>query len=80
LVAWVVYFIIIGTKTRLQVRRRYNIDGTCCGDSCMDDCCCFFWCTCCTTIQMARHTHDEKFYPYKFDRPTGLEPEAPEIV
>ena len=42
--------------------------------------CCAYWCGCCTLIQMHRHTHDEKSYPYEITSKTGLPENAPEIV
>jgi Cys-rich protein (TIGR01571 family) len=47
-VAWLplaaagVYFIVIGTKTRKSMRKKFNIEGSGCAD-----CCLFFWCTHC---------------------------------
>ncbi|CAB9507347.1 expressed unknown protein [Seminavis robusta] len=75
-----VYMIVALTCARKHMRERYNIPGAMCGDSCLDDCCCAYWCGCCTVIQMHRHTHDEKQYPYEISSKTGLAANAPEIV
>ena len=46
----------------------------------MEDCCCLGFCGCCTLIQMARHTHNDKEYPGLACTTTGLEVGAPRIV
>jgi len=80
LVAWSIYLLIVGTITRQRMRLKYDIDGSCCaGPDCLDDCCCIFWCNCCTVIQMDRHTHDERRYPYDCGSATGLGPNAPQV-
>jgi len=75
-----IYFLFLMTKARNRYRRRYQIDGSCCGDSCLDDCCCMFWCGCCSSVQMLRHTHHESEYRYQCCNKTGLPDFAPEIV
>jgi Cys-rich protein (TIGR01571 family) len=70
-----IYFIVIGTKTRIAVRKKYDIEG-----SGFEDCCCFYWCTCCAITQMASHTHDPKMYKPQCCTYDGLPPDAPEIV
>ena len=75
-----IYFVVALTCARKHLRQRYNIPGTTCGDSALDDCCCVYWCGCCTVIQMHRHTHDEKVYPYDLTSKTGLPEGAPEMV
>lgn len=78
---WGWYMLIVFTCARITFRQRYNLPTTCyCGDSCLDDCCSVYWCSCCTAIQMARHTHDETKYPYDLASPIGLASNAPEIV
>jgi Cys-rich protein (TIGR01571 family) len=78
---FLVYTVVFGTKLRKAMRTKYNIPASAFGESaCWDDCCCIFWCGCCTTIQMARHTHDEDEYPYQCCTSTGLTPGAPSIV
>jgi hypothetical protein len=45
----------------------------------LDDCCCAFWCDCCVVIQLARHTHDHRDYPYQLCTTTGLDRNDPEV-
>jgi len=52
-----VWLLVTMIRTRMYVRRKYDIKAKCCGD-CVEDCCVSFWCTCCTLGQMARHTSD----------------------
>lgn len=66
-------------KTRYEYRQKYEISASCC-PGCIDDCCCIFWCRCCSYIQMARHTHEDRRHPYDLCSQTGLGPNAPEIV
>jgi Cys-rich protein (TIGR01571 family) len=78
---FLIYTVVYGTKLRKAMRTKYNIPATTCGEkACWDDCCCMFWCSCCNTIQMARHTHDEDEHPYQCCTSTGLTPDAPSIV
>jgi Cys-rich protein (TIGR01571 family) len=76
------YACLIGTRLRGAVRKRYHIPGACCTGcrGCVDDCCCMLWCPWLSTIQMQRHTHNEKIFPYQCCTPTGLPLCAPEIV
>ena len=78
--AFYIYIIIAVTLARNNFRKKYNIPAQHCGESVLDDCCCAYWCGCCTLIQMHRHTHDEKSYPYEVTSKTGLPENAPEIV
>ena len=60
---WIVYMLVIVTQTRFYYRKLYHIPATtcvCC-EGRMEDFCCGYWCGCCTTIQMARHTHESHF-------------------
>lgn len=50
-----------------------------CGER-LEDCACMIFCGCCSLIQMARHTHNDKEYPGFCCTTTGLEGEAPKIV
>ena len=75
-----VWMVVALTLTRNRMRKQYQIPGSCCGDSPLDDCCCAFWCQCCVVLQMHRHTHDEKAYGYNITSKTGLDEGAPEIV
>lgn len=81
LVAVGIFLLVFQIKTRNFFRRHYNIPASCCqGDGCCDDCCCVYWCSCCSVIQMLRHTHDERQYKYQCCNNTGLPPDAPETV
>jgi Cys-rich protein (TIGR01571 family) len=73
--SYTVYAVVMLTRLRGHMRRQYKIPGSCFGD-----CCCIYWCTCCSAIQMARHTHDEHNYKYQCCNKTGLPPDAPQIV
>lgn len=79
------YFVVIvyvGSKVRSYMRRRYKIPSTLptrCGDR-IDDFCMMLFCGCCSTIQMARHTHDDKDHPGHACTTNGLQYDAPEIV
>jgi Cys-rich protein (TIGR01571 family) len=77
-----IYLTILVTKTRYAMRQKYNIPVSDCRDcdgQC-NDCCLGFWCMCCVVIQMARHTHPERDYPYQCCSKTGLGQNAPGIV
>jgi Cys-rich protein (TIGR01571 family) len=78
--AFYFYIVVAIALARNNFRKRYNIPGTACGDSACDDCVCAYFCGCCTILQMHRHTHDEKEYPYDMTSETGLPKNAPEIV
>ena len=74
-----VYAIVIFTKTPDELRRRYRIPSEIC-HCCMgmgEDCCMTTCFPCCSSIQMARQTHNEYRYPYQFDTPTGLPVNTP---
>lgn len=77
---WHIFIVALLTMTRLYVRNRYNIPGQTFGDTALDDCCYSYWCTCCTLVQLHRHTHDETKYRYKFSSNTGLPDDAPELL
>lgn len=51
--AAMIYMIVVHTKTRNKLRRKYRI-GT--NDSCLGDCCCATFCSGYSICQMARHT------------------------
>jgi len=53
---------------RLNGRGRVY-DGT--EESCLDDCCCVYCCSCCVVLQMHRHTHSPREYPYHLVSVTG---------
>jgi hypothetical protein len=56
-IAWFIWFMVALTRTRMYIRRTYDIPNAC-GDRCCGDCCASCWCTCCVLAQMARHTAD----------------------
>lgn len=82
LLIWIICISIVGANVRSNMRRRYNVEADCwpACDGVMEDFCCSLWCCCCTSIQMARETHDEKAYPYHCCTATGLSADAPEIA
>mmetsp|Transcript_12015 Transcript_12015/g.28496 ORF Transcript_12015/g.28496 Transcript_12015/m.28496 type:complete len:389 (+) Transcript_12015:117-1283(+) len=74
--------VYVGSHVRSYMRQKYKIPSTLptrCGDR-VDDVCMMVFCGCCSSIQMARHTHDDKEYPGHGCTTTGLEFDAPEIV
>ena len=80
---YVVVVVYVGSQVRGYVRHKYKIPFTClptwCGHR-VDDVCLMLCCGCCSSIQMARHTHDDKEYPGHGCTTTGLEYDAPTIV
>lgn len=56
-VAFLVYMSMVSSRLRYAMRKRYQIPGTFCDASC-DDCICTCpCCSCCSAIQMARHSN-----------------------
>lgn len=80
-IGFFIFVLYIGANTRGHMRRKYEIPKGLFGimGEFAGDFCCMFWCGCCSTIQMARHTHDDKEYPGYCCTTTGLEPSAPEV-
>jgi Cys-rich protein (TIGR01571 family) len=80
--AFFVYMIIVLTRTRGAIRRHFRIPARMCGcgDGSLEDFCCGLWCGCCSTIQMARHTHNEEKYPYEPCTASGVPSYAPAIM
>ncbi|VEU35734.1 unnamed protein product [Pseudo-nitzschia multistriata] len=79
---YLVVVVYIGSQVRRFMRQKYSIPSTLptrCGNR-IDDACMMFWCGCCSSIQMARHTHDDKDYPGHACTTTGLEFNAPSVV
>jgi Cys-rich protein (TIGR01571 family) len=78
---WFIFMIIAFTNTRYQYRYKYNIPPSNCHgcDGKLDDCCCSVWCHCCVVIQLARHTHDHREYPYQCCTLIGLDRNDPEV-
>lgn len=82
LVFYLVIVVHIGAQVRHHMRQKYKIPPTLptrCGHR-MEDGCCMVFCGCCSAIQMARHTHDDKEFPGHGCTTTGLEVDAPQIV
>jgi Cys-rich protein (TIGR01571 family) len=81
-VLFLAFFVVIATNLRSVMRTRYDIRPECCVgcDGVLDDFCCVIWCWPCTTIQMARHTHDTYTYPYHCCTTTGLSGDAPVLI
>jgi hypothetical protein len=71
------YMLVVLTRARAHVRKRYSIPNNCAG---CEDCCCAFWLPCCTTLQIARHTADYDTYGASCCTETGLPLTAPEVV
>ena len=81
--------IVVGSNLRKTMRKRYGIKTAtklkcCC--FCMkeesfsvEDAVCMGVCGCCSLVQMARHTHDDKEYPGLCCTTTGLELDAPAV-
>lgn len=53
---------VIGFRMRRHFRKKYRIPASCCGkcSEALDDLCCVLCCGCCSLVQMARHTHNDK--------------------
>lgn len=66
-----IFYLYVGVRLRRYMRQRYEIPTGPLGrihENC-DDGCCMLFCWCCSSIQMARHTHDDKV---RYARPDGL--------
>jgi Cys-rich protein (TIGR01571 family) len=72
------FFLIMHMCVRNFMRKKYKIRADCCGA--VGDCCIPMFCSCCSVIQLHRHTHDEDQYPYNCGTATGLSLGAPAIV
>lgn len=79
-ILYCLYMLYVGVVTRKYMRKQYEIPPTRFIGDYMDDGCCMVFCCCCSTIQMARHTHDDKEYPGLCCTTNGLEITAPSIV
>jgi len=75
---WFVVVVLIGKNLRRETRSRYKIPAHTC--NAVDDCLCMCVCGCCSAIQIARHTHNDKEYPGYCCTTTGLEPDAPSVT
>lgn len=79
---YLVVVVYIGSQVRAYMRQKYKVPNTLptrCGQR-VDDVCFMLLCGCCSSIQMARHTHDDKEYPGHGCTTTGLGLDAPSIV
>ena len=78
---WLFIVVYSGRHVRNHMRQKYEIPLSlpqrC---SKVEDGVCMFFCGCCSAIQMARHTHDDKEYPGHGCTTTGLGVDAPEIA
>jgi len=84
-----VVVVYVGKNVRYEMRNRYKIPPTTTSfapaalggstSSSLDDCLSMFFCGCCSAIQMARQTHNDKDYPGYCCTTTGLEPKAPPV-
>ena len=75
------YFFFMGILIRGIIRKRFGIPAThvrAC-DGLLEDFCLAFCCSCCSGIQMARHTHNEQRYPYRGCSNNGLPTYAPTL-
>lgn len=79
---WIFVVVYVGTQIRAHIRQKYKIPATLPTRFLKrhEDCCCMLFCGCCATIQMARHTHDDKEYPGHACTTTGLGYDAPRIM
>jgi len=66
-----IFSIVLVTKTRLFIRKKYNIATTYCADI-WEDILCSCCCGCCTIAQMLRHTANYEGQDAKCCSPTGL--------
>ena len=84
LLAFYLFIVVrVGSQVRHAMRLRYKIPArfpTRCAKKYLEDGCCMFFCGCCSAIQMARHTHDDKEFPGHGCTTTGLSLEAPNVV
>jgi Cys-rich protein (TIGR01571 family) len=79
---YAVVVLFVGSHVRAYMRQKYKIPARLpfrCGQY-IDDVFFMIVCGCCSTIQMARHTHDDKDYPGHGCTTTGLGPDAPDIA
>ena len=76
------YVLFMGILLRNVIRQHFGIGPmsriTAC-DGMFEDCLLATFCSCCSGIQMARHTHDEKQYPYNAGSNIGLSSYAPDM-
>jgi Cys-rich protein (TIGR01571 family) len=76
-------FLLLWTGRRVRSHMRTTHAIPTCWEAmpgAVEDTLCMCCCSCCTLMQMARHTHPDKEYPGYCCTTTGLEPSAPEII
>ena len=80
---FLVYCIFLGILLRSVLRQHFGIGPmslwVTCWDGMLEDCLLATFCSCCSAIQMARHTHDETRYPYTAGSTDGLPTYAPDM-
>ena len=73
----------MGILLRSVIRQHFGIGPmsywVTCWDGMLEDCLLATFCSCCSAIQIARHTHDEDRYPYTAGSPDGLSSYAPNM-
>jgi len=52
-----IVILVLASKTRQFIRRKYEIAAGCCGEI-LEDVCCILFCNCCSIAQMLKHTAD----------------------
>lgn len=77
---WAWYMMLVSACVRYNMRIKFDIEGSCCGEGCWGDCLAAYFCPCCNANQMITHTHNQEEYPYSWCSRTGLSPDAPVIV
>lgn len=77
---WIFIMVHVGSHVRHHMRKLYDIPPSL-PQRChrIEDGCCMVFCGCCSAIQMARHTHNDKEYPGHGCTTTGLGLEAPPL-
>ena len=74
-ILYLIFYLFVQTRLRRNARIRYDIPG-----NVIVDFLCTLICSCCSTIQMVRQTHDEKVYPYDGCSTDGLPLHAPPLL
>jgi Cys-rich protein (TIGR01571 family) len=72
---YVVFYLFVQARLRRNARLRYDIPGNAFMDLIYT-----LFCGWCSTIQMVRHTHDEKVFPYDACAIDGLSIDAPPLA
>lgn len=69
------FVLLIASKTRAAIRKKYNITPSYCGP--FEDCCCVLFCGCCTASQMAKETVDYETTPSSCCSKNGIDRPIP---